>query len=549
MSAALVVTAAGTLASRVLGMLRDMALVSLWGLTGGGLLDAFVTAFRIPNLFRSLFGEGALAANYVPEFSRAWLGSQRKAWQLACVTAVWLSLVLAALVVIGEGALLALWLAWGQNAQAAMLLKLSAALLPYVLLVCLAAQLSATLQALSRFTLAAVSPILLNICWLGGIWLAPGLAGNQQSQAWLVAGAILIAGVLQVAVQWQWLRSLGWRWDYDFAACKNEFLTLVRGMAPMLLALAATRLSTVLDSLIAWGLARTPGGPREISWLGGLPYPLEQGAAAAVYCGERLYQLPLGLVGVATASVVFPLLARVAAQGRRDLVSSELTRALRLVAFLSLPASAGLILLAQPVARLLFEYGQFTAADTARAATMIAAYGCGVWAYCLVPVLFRGYYALGDRMTPLLVSLGAVALNALLNLALIWPLRESGLALATALASGVQVVALAGIFQRRHVRLDMRSLAACGGKTLMATGVLALVCQGVALAVGGADGPPDDSMSQRLLAAAAPAMAGLAAYVAMATWLRCEELRWLLRLGRANPATSAAGQRSNAEAT
>ena len=277
-----------------------------------------------------------------------------------------------------------------------------------------------------------------------------------------------------MGVQLPMLRRLGFRFDYNWAASRRSLGKIVRAMAPTLVGLAVTQVNTLLDSLIAWGLAAAPDGPQRIAWLGGaVRYPMQQGAVAAIYYGERLYNFPLGVLGLAVAAAIFPLLSRHAAKGDRARLGSDLTLGLRLVICLGVPAGVGLIMLAEPLARLLFQRGQFNAQDTARAARMIACYATGVWAYCALPVVVRGYYALGDYASPAKIAVWAVSLNLALNLLLIWPLAEAGLAVATAVTAAVQLMVLMFIFSRKKAPLGWTSLAAAAARTLAATSLMA----------------------------------------------------------------------------
>ena len=465
------ITSLGTLASRLLGMVRDMATAALLGLSGGGVMDAFTIAFRIPNLFRRLFGEGALAASYLPVLSAQLEKDRTAAWQLASVLMTWLSVMLVGLIVVAEGTCWVVWMVWGDVPGVGLLVGLAAVMMPYLLFICLAAQVAATLHALSHFSLPALAPTLLNVCWLfGALMGALHFDRDQQAQAWVLAVSILVGGVLQLGVQLPMLRAMGFRFQYNWARSRDAFGQVVRAMGPMILGLAVTQINTLLDSLIAWGLAASPDGPERITWLGGaVRYPMQQGAAAAIYYGERLYQFPLGILGLAVATAIFPLLSRHAVRGDRRKLGADLTLGLRLVVFLGVPAGVGLIMLAEPLPRLLFERASFTAADTARAARMIACYAGGVWAYCALPVVIRGYYALGDRVTPVKIGAGVVGLNLALNLLLIWPLAEAGLAVSTSVAAGVQVLVLIAIFSRRKSSLLWRPLAGTVLRTLAAT--------------------------------------------------------------------------------
>ncbi len=307
---ATIVTSLGTLTSRVLGLVRDMATAALFGLAAGGVMDALVVAFRIPNLFRGLFGEGALTASYMPVFAQSLERDRRNAWRLFVATSLWLAGVLAAAVVVGE-VVMGLW-AWivRNNPRVLLLAGLSAAMLPYLVLVCLAAITSATLQALGRFAAAAFAPAVLNVCWIiGVVAIAPRLSADPTAQAYILAACVLIGGVLQWMVLWPALRRAGFQFDHDFDATRDELRQIRRGMIPTALSMAVVQFNTLMDSLVAWGLSAPAGTGATISWLGGAAYPMKSGAAAALYFGERLYQFPLGLLGIAAATVVFPLLS------------------------------------------------------------------------------------------------------------------------------------------------------------------------------------------------------------------------------------------------
>lgn len=523
--AGLHITSLGTLASRVLGMARDMATAALLGMSGSGVMDAFVVAFRIPNLFRRLFGEGSLAASYLPVLAARLDRDRPGAWQLASVTLTWLAVTLAGLVLLLEALCGALYLAFGGDEQWGLLLGLAAVMTPYLFFICLAAQISATLHALSHFGGPALVPTVLNVCWLGAAWVATlWLAPDKVARAYVLAVSIVLAGVLQAAFQWPILRSAGFRFDYNWPAARVDLKKIVRPMAPMLLGLAVTQLNTFCDSLMAWALSAEPGGPQTIDWLPGAPsYPLAQGAASALYYGERLYQFPLGILGVAVATVIFPALSRHAARGHRELLGQDLTLGIRLVMFLGVPAGAGLILLSEPLARLLFERGEFTAADTDRVAAMIGAYGAGVWAFCALQVIVRGYFALGDQSTPLRVGVLTMALNVALNLALVWPLAETGLAISTSIAAAVQVGLLLWLFSRRRSRIDGAAIFGAVWRTCLATAVMYTAGAAAMQALPRAEG-----MSNTLLRVAAPMAAGIAAFVAASLAVRSDEWRLVL---------------------
>lgn len=536
-------TSLGTLASRVLGLARDMATVSLLGLSGDGVMDSFVLAFRLPNLFRRLFGEGALAASYLPVLTQELEHDRQRAWQFSSAVLALLTVLLAAVVVLGEiGLATAAWL-WADNAQDILLIGLSAALLPYLLLICLAAQLATSLQALGYFGLPAAAPAILNVVWLLGAWLAGQCFElNHQQRAYVLAVSILVAGCIQVLVQARALRQVGFRFQTNWQASRQAVLRVAMATGPIVVGLAVTQINTLLDSLMAWGLTADAAG-QPIGWLAGMvDYPFRPGAAAAIYFAERLYQFPLGMLGVAVATVIFPALSRHAARGARRELGSDLSQGLRLVLFLGVPASVGLVLLAEPLATLFFRHGDVTAADAGRLARVIACYGVGVWAYCASPVLVRGYYSLGDQRTPLRMAWLAMAVNVLLNLVLVWPLGECGLALSTSLAAVVQVAGLAWAFDRvgtaqgnvcpaasllgRFERmLDWAALWRSAWQSVLCTAGMTAGCLLVAALVPAGSG-------WNLLRVAALVVAGMAVVLLVGRMLRMEEMAMLLPEGR-----------------
>ncbi len=517
-------TSLGTLASRVLGLLRDVATAALLGLGEGGVMDAFVVAFRVPNLLRRLFGEGALAASFLPVFAQQNEQSVSRGWQLLSVLFTWLTIGLSVLVLLGEAACFAWWRFAGAGGGAnAQLVGLLAVMLPYVVFICLAAQAAAALQALLAFRTPALAPVLLNVVWLAAVWLvAPRYAPDKLAQAHVIATAVLVAGALQFGVQYAALRRLGFHFDYDWRASRDAFWLVLRTTLPVALGLAVTQLNTLSDSLIAWILSSADESAQAIPWLGGdVDYPMRTGAAAAIYYGERFYQLPLGILGVAIATVIYPLLSRHAARGAVSELAGDLSQGLRLVAFTALPASVGMILIAQPATRLLFERGAFTAADAHRTAAMIACYASGVWAYCAIPVLVRGFYAVGRAATPARLGMVAVAINLALNLALIWPLAERGLAVSTAIAATVQVLLLAATFSRAIHPLRWQELAVTFAKSALATAAMSATVVAVQRTYPVA---VDGGREQLALQVTLMIGGGAAAYLLVARLLKTREL-------------------------
>ncbi len=411
------VVASSTLVSRVLGMVREIASARLFGVSP--IWDAFSYAFMIPNLARRLFGEGALSATFLPVFASQVEADREpghpSAWQLASAVFALLAAGLTALVIVGELLLFGLWWLFAGHADMQLLLGLTAVMLPYTLLICLAAQMTAVLHALGHFTWPALVPVVLNICWIASVWLVDPWFENEAAQAYALAVCVVLAGVLQLALQWPTLRRLGYRFDRRWEAVKPAVGKIVRAMVPVTFGLSITQINTFIDRSIALALTQPADG--SAGWLTsiGVTYPLMPGAVSSLSYGERMYQFPLGVFGVALGTVLFPLLSRHAARGAFDLVRSDLSMGLRLVIAIGFPASVGLALVAEPLVRVVFQHGQFTAEDTRRVAGILVAYGVGVWAYCGIPVLFRGFYAVSERRIPMLLGLATVVVDQLLK--------------------------------------------------------------------------------------------------------------------------------------
>jgi putative peptidoglycan lipid II flippase len=392
-----------TFASRVGGLARDAAMSRVFG--AGALMDAFAFAFMVPNLFRRLFGEGALSAAFLPEYAR-WadrdpLVARRLAWIVVGGATVVVS-ALAILAEIAVGALAASGtlepLAW----------RLVAIMLPFAPLVCLTALLGAMLQAHHRFGPTAAAPIVLNLLLVAAS--IASLSLDPDVGITLVAAAVLVAGAVQVA--WS-IVALRREAPIARGPASDEASQAARQVArlalPMILGLGVLQLNTLLDGFIAsWP---TMFGPTIL----GVEYPLAEGSMAKLSWAQRLYEFPLGVFGIAVATAIFPALSRLAHD--EAAFAAMLRRGARLVVFIGLPASAGLMLVAEPLSAVVLEGRAFTAEDTRATAWILLGYAPAVWAYSLNQVLVRGFYARGDSMTPVRIAMGLVGLNLLLNLA------------------------------------------------------------------------------------------------------------------------------------
>ena len=523
-----------TVGSRVLGLIRDMLMAAVFGT--GAVMDAFSVAFRIPNLARRLFGEGALSTAFLPQFVREYdQRGEDSAWKLAGAVFVALAGLLVTVVLIGEVILLGAGLAWGGDGggggggsdESALLIFLTAVMLPYLVLICLAAQFSALLHARNHFTWPALSPVVLNVVWIATLLAVVPRLETDHSKITAIAVCVLVGGVLQFAAPLPILFRQGFRFQTDWSAHKGTITTLGKTLLPILLGLSITQINTLADSLIAWGLSRPQNGPPGMQAFGGIDYPMSAGTASALYFAQRMYQFPLGVFGVALGTVLCLLFTRQSQAGDFNRLRESLGLGLRLVTAIGLPAGIGLVLLAQPLATLLFQHGAFDADATAQTAGMIAFYGCGVWAYCGLLIINRAFYAMNDTRTPLRLGVLAVAINLLLNFVLVWPMGGNGLAMATAVAATIQFLAAVICVQARLGRFHWKPLLAVVWKTLIACSAMSAACWAT-LQLCDSDG----GLSSRLLRVVLPFAAAVATYFVTARLCKLREPEFLFRKNR-----------------
>ena len=518
-----------TLLSRALGLLRDVLSARAFGL--GTAWDVFSVAWTVPNLFRRLFGEGALGIAFIPVFTDYLANlSRREALHLWGVVTALTAVVLGALVLLGEGVILGLRAFGAWSPRGMLLLTLTAMMLPYAFFICLTALKGAALQGLRHFTAPALAPVVLNVCWAAAVWLwVPRVDAAQRVFA--VAAAVLVGGFLQLALQLAAIRRMGVRlrpvWDLHHEGLRR----IARLMAPMLLGLAVFQLNVLLDKAIALGLSSRPGEPGMLFIFGqAVPFPMREGAAAALYWADRLYALPVGVFGIAVATVIYPALATHAARGATEAMLADLRKGMRLVLFVGLPAGAGLMLLGRPIVSLFYGHGEFLARggpeNVLRVARILAVYAAAVWAYCANQVMVRGYYALGDTATPIRVGAAMVGVNLALNLTFIWFLAEAGLALATAIAAVARLAVLALILKRRLGNLGGKEVAASAAKSGTATLVMSAAVAALVTLVARPD--PAAALGAKVIAVALPTAVGVVTYLAAAVLLRAREVRELL---------------------
>ncbi len=527
--------AACTLTSRITGLVRDMLLVHTFTLSGT--LDAFNYGFLIPNLFRRLFGEGTLAAVFVPTFTRTLEhDGPPAAWKLLARTLALLTVSIVAVMLLIEALIVVIWLLAPDGPQRSLTLSLTALMLPFMLAICVVALFSSILNCVGSFVPAALTPVVLNLVMIAGIvYLAPALGSQPEQQIFGVALAVLVAGGLQVAVLLPVLRrhgvTLGWSWRP-----RDPHVAGMLGMMPPVLAGQGVLLvSTFIDATVCKLLtADGTAGTTLPGWH--FDYPLQAGALSAVTVAQRLYQFPLGVLGISLAVAALPTLSRLAARGQMENWSHQATAALRLALFVGLGAGALMLVLAEPIVRLLFEYRRFTPADTARAAHVLVFYGLGLWAFCANHIVLRGFYSLGDVRTPVKISLALMPINVGLSLALVWnpAIREAAFAIASAATSSLAVV-IGLVLLRRHAGARLGDWQAAGAVARMLAAAAAAALAAVAVrhwwsaALAQAGWPVVLARAADTLGAL---LLGTAVFVLVCTLLRLPEPALLLKLSR-----------------
>lgn len=519
LAAAIRVVASFTLLSRLTGLARDLLTARLFGDTAVG--SAFNAAFQIPNVFRRLFGEGALSAAFLPEYTTLKRESPEAAHQLASLVLRLLTLVTGVIVLVIEAGLLVALLLNLDHEERALSLRLMMLMLPMMPMVCTTAILGGMLQSHGRFGPSAAAPVILNLVMIAAA-LVPMLwrEVSVTQGAYLVGAGAVVASLLQIVWSLHALRGKV-RWTRATSDAKDAGKRVLSRFVPVVVGLGTLQLNTWIDTLIAmWPI-----------WIGptmfGFALTLDDSSNSILSYTSRLYQFPLGVFGIAVATAVFPLLSRTA----KDAAAFEdvLKRGIRLSLFIGIPASVGLVLVREDLVRTMF--GKFSAEGLERSALVVACYAPAVWAYSLNHVLTRAFYARGDTKTPMRIAVAMVVINLALNLTLIWWLREAGLALATGACAMLQAIVVGIVATRMlQVRIVDREfvvgvLKVCVVAAVMAAAVLA--SNGLFTAMGWVNGHG----WSHFLRLAAATVVGIGSYGVAAWALRTAELRWLLQRG------------------
>jgi putative peptidoglycan lipid II flippase len=467
-----------TLASRVTGLLRDI-LISAW-LGNNWVQDRLNYAFLVPNIFRQLLGEGALSAAFIPVLSEKLHKEDRAAvGKLVGNVATVLAVLLTALTVALLLAIGSLWLFSQKTEYTNLTAGLTAVMVPYMIFVCLVALFSGLLNCLDHFGIPAFMPVIINMFQVFGVIFAQRVLGKfnipQQHQVYVIGIAVLLAGMVQLIWIIRTVKKTGIQWGVHFSLQDPDLRRIVITMGPMIFGLGILQFSTWMDNQVMLSLTATT---KDSFVLFGhqIFYPLQEGALSAVNLARRLYNFPVGVLGIALATAAFPAFSRLAANNDHSALAKLVSKSLRLAIFEGLPTGIGLMVLSHLIIKVLIQRGNFNDHDTAQTAFVLRFYALGIWAYCGHHVVVRAFYSLKDTMTPLRVLSKTITLTIILNIIFLWVpgVREGIFGLSTSIMSSLNVVILAWMLSKKIGSLQAREIMKTVVKTLIASGLMAL---------------------------------------------------------------------------
>jgi putative peptidoglycan lipid II flippase len=494
--------------SRVLGLVREIVVRNYFGVQGN--INAFTVAFQVPNLIRSLVADVAFTSAFVPVFSELLVkGERRRAWAVAS-SLFWLLLL-------GLGGITALCMLLAPLVIAPfgipvgteeLTVTLTRILFPTVTMLGVSGVFVGLLNSYERFTIPALTPIAWNLAIIAGLVIGVPQADSEDGKLYVYAGAVLVGTLIQVLLPLPWLRGLDGRLraavDWHDPAVRRVFVL----MLPVTIGLGLINFNAFVDTLFASRLLDPSLAP------------------ASIDAAFRLYMLPQGLFSVAVATVLFPSLSRFAAAGELDRFRRTVGAGLRQIAFLLVPASVACAVLAEPIVRLVYQRGAFTAEQTSVVADALAAFSLGLTFNGAMLMLNRSFFGLQSPWLPTTVALANLGINALLDLSF-YRLGIWGIPLATSVVNIAGATALAVLLRRRVGDIEIASVLGTTARVVVAGGVLA----GAAWATWSAlDSALGDAFGPQLIALVVALTIGAAVYLLACTALRVEETRPVLRL-------------------
>ncbi len=493
-----------TLMSRILGFVRDILIASFLGTSN--VADAFFVAFRIPNLFRRLLGEGALSAAFIPVFTQYHLkGSQEEAQEFLNSAFSFFLVVLTLLLILGEA-----FTPWLVKATApgfsrippkmALTVSLTRITFPYIFFMGMAILTMALLNALKHFAIPAFSPVLLNVSMITALFVGYKTGNVVHALAW----GVFVGGILQLGLQISTLLKKGWKVKPTLHILHPGVLETVVLMLPSVLGLAVNQINTFVDTILASLLP-----PGSVSYL---------------YYANRLAQFPLGLFGIALGTAILPTLSQHQTLEEKEAFRETFTFGLSLVLFITLPALVWLLIFATPTISVLFQRAAFTWKAAQATGKALFCYALGLGAFASVKVVVPVFYAQKDMKTPVKVGVATLVVNIVLNLILMVPLKHAGLALATSLASAFNLVVLLVLLEKRGQGPSWRAFTRATARNLPA---LALLTGGSLLYLHYFPFKPWDSILRKALWISGALAQGGILYLLGAWAAKSQELRVL----------------------
>ncbi len=459
-----------TIASRILGYIRDQRLLLLLGTTL--MADSFVLAYRIPNLLRRLVGEGSMTASFIPVFTSYMAEKSREeVWEFAHRLFWTLAVVLAVLTVLGmvfSSGVIHVFTFFGRGQRYwGEAVYLNRIIFPYIFFIGLAALAMAILNCFHVFGLPAATPILLNISIIvfsiGAVWRHfPGAAKNPLTPAIALAVGVLVGGALQFLVQVPLLVRYGMRFRFGLSFTHPGVRAVGRLMVPGFFGIGISQVNLFVDFIFATASKMPEGSP------------------TSLYVADRVMELVLGGYAIAVATAILPMMSHQAAARDYEAMKKTFGFSLRIVSFITVPAAVGLIVLREPIIRVLFEHGRFVAESTHLTAHALLYYAMGLPAFAAVKLIVPAFYSTQDTQTPVRVAAYALVLNIALNtlflVSFFQTFRNGGPAFATSLAGYFNFLMLFVIFRLRFGRLGTLEILGSMAKIAVCSGIMGVLC-------------------------------------------------------------------------
>jgi putative peptidoglycan lipid II flippase len=450
-----------TIASRILGYVRDQRITLLLGTSFAA--DAYVLAYRIPNLFRRLVAEGSMTASFIPVFTSYMREkSKEEVWDFANRLFWTLSLVVAVITILGmvfSPAVVQLFS--GESAAHAQAVDLNRIIFPYLFFIALAALAMGILNCFHVFGLPAATPVLLNVATIlfsvGVVWHYVGDPAKS------LAIGVLVGGVLQFLIQVPSLVRRGMTFNFGISFSHPAIRDVARLMIPRLFGIGIGQINLLIDTRFATAARMPPG------------------SLAALYVADRVMELVLGGYAIAVATAILPMMSHQAAAKDYESLKKTLSFSVRIVAFITIPAALGLMILREPIIRVLFQHGQFVAESTRLTARALLYYAVGLPALASVKLIVPAFYSTRDTKTPVIIASISLGINIILNIIFLETflykrVQNGGPALATGLATFFDFFALFIIFRLRYGPLGTMGILRSFSKISLCAGIMGVAC-------------------------------------------------------------------------